>query len=187
MKLPVKDLRDSKIHTIKGDEAWLSDIYSSFSAIDTPLTGHIGVKPEAYGLYSVQGHVDFTPFIECARCAEPLGYPIHRDISVRFIDRDKAEAGFDIEGEDGDEVIERELDSQDLDTYYVESHGEIDLEMVVNDFVQTALPTRVICANVDKTCGVDLKDAESGLVHKDKADFDSSPFAALKNLKLPDA
>jgi uncharacterized metal-binding protein YceD (DUF177 family) len=187
MKLLTKGLRGPKTLTLQGDESWLSEIYSSFPANERPLSGQIEVIPEAYGLYAVKGHVDYTPSVECARCSELIGYPIHRDISVRFIDRDQAESGLDIEGIDEDEVIERELDSKDLDTYYIESTGEIDLEMVINDFVQTALPTRVTCANVNKICGVDLKDSQSGLVHKDKNDFESSPFAALKSLKLPDA
>lgn len=188
MKLIAKDLREIKMIDIQGHEPWLGEIYSSFQGTDCQLHGKIVVKPEAYGVYALEGHVDFTPLVECSRCQEPLGYPIHRDFSIRFIDRDAAEADFEIEGmEDDGEEFERDLVSEDLDTYYIEKTGELDIEMVVNDFIQTALPTRVTCASVDKACGMPLQNHESGLIHKDKADVDMSPFAALKHLKLPDA
>lgn len=189
MRLQAKELKQSETKKISigGQEPWLKEIYATFSSNDAPLTGEIDVKPEAYGTYQIHGRIDYTPIVECSRCAEPVAYPIHRDIDVRFIDRDAAEAGFDIEGEADDGTVERELESQDLDTYYVEEDGLIDIELVLNDFVQTALPTRVTCALVDKTCGISLQNEESGLVHKDKNDVDTSPFAALKNLKLPDA
>ncbi len=185
MKLTAKDLREPKLLQLEGNEAWLSEIYGSFEGNDQPLKGDRRVSPEPYGVFSVKGHVDYTPFVECSRCQELVAFPIHRDIDVRFLDRDAAESGFDIEGEEGDEEIERELDSKDLDTYYVESSGELDIEMVINDFVQTSLPNRVTCSLVNKTCGIALQNEESGLVHKDKADIEVSPFAALKNLKLP--
>lgn len=188
MRLLAKDLKKTKTITLEGQEPWLKDIYASFSGNDAPLTGEIEVKPDAYGVFHVVGHVDYTPLVECSRCQEAVAYPIHRDIDVRFIDRDAAEAGFDIEGMDDEGAeFERELDSEDLDTYYVEPNGEMDLEMIINDFIQTALPTRVTCSLVDKTCGVPLQNEESGLVHKDKNDAEMSPFAALKGLKLPDA
>lgn len=187
MKLSTKDLREAKTIEIQGQEPWLGEIYSSFQGNESPLTGRIVVKPEAYGVFDVKGKIDYTPVVECSRCSESIGYPIHRDVDVRFIDRDAAEEGLDIEGVDDDENIERELDSEDLDTYYISANGELDIEMVINDFVQTALPTRVTCSLVDKTCGLSLQNEESGLVHKDQADVDTSPFAALKNLKLPDA
>ncbi len=187
MKIGTKDLRETQILDLKGDEPWLGDIYASFEGMEEALHGKLSVNPAAYGVYAVDGHISYTPKVECARCQEAVPFAIERDISVRFIDRDAAEASFEIEGEEADEDYERELVSEDLDTYYVDAGGELDIEMVINDFVQTALPTRVTCEVVGRSCGLSLQNSESGLVHKDKSDFETSPFAALKNLKLPDA
>jgi uncharacterized metal-binding protein YceD (DUF177 family) len=189
MKVLVKDMREPKTIDIQGSEPWLNEIYSTFLGNEGyGLQGQIKVSPEEYGVFTVIGKVDYVPLVGCSRCDKEIPWPINKEINVRFIDRDAAEAGFDFEDEEGDEDVEREIDSQDIDTYYLDQSHQIDIEMVINDIVQTALPTRLILMNKDgKSCRICLDNIDTAVVYKDKNDVDMSPFAALKNLKLPDA
>ena len=189
MKVQIKDMREPKLIDIKGDEPWLTEIYASFLANEgLGLKGQVKITPEQYGLYTVEGTIEYVPIVGCSRCQREIPWPIHKSVSVRFIDRVAAEAEFEIEGEEDDDMLERDLVPEDLDTYYLTPTGEIDVEMVINDIVQTALPTRLIVLNTDgKTCRICLENVEAPLVFKDAMDIDTSPFAVLKNLKLPDA
>ncbi len=189
MKVLVKDMRESKNIQIDGTEAWLNEIYASFLGNAAyGLKGQLTIKPEAYGLYTVEGKIEYVPLVSCSRCQKEIPWPINKDISVRFIDRVAAESSFEIEGMDDDDEVERDLVPEDLDTYYLDEKGELDVEMVINDIVQTALPTRLIVLNKDgKSCLICLDNVETPLVYKDEKDIDISPFAMLKNLKLPDA
>ncbi|MBC7659657.1 MAG: DUF177 domain-containing protein [Chitinophagaceae bacterium] len=189
MKVLVKDMREPKVINIQGTEPWLNEIYASFLGSEGfGLKGQVTVTPEDYGLYTVEGKIEYVPLVGCSRCDREIPWPINRAISVRFIDRVAAESSFEIEGEVGDEMIERDLVSEDLDTYYLEPSGELDVEMVINDIVQTALPTRLILTDKNgKSCLVCHENIDTPIVYKDSADADMNPFAALKNLKLPDA
>jgi len=189
MKVLVKDMREPKIIDIQGTEPWLSEIYASFLGNEGyGLKGEIKITPEDYGLFTVEGKIDYVPLVGCSRCQKEIPWPIHKEVSVRFIDRDAAESGFEIEGVEEGEEIERDLVPEDLDTYYLDDKGELDVEMVINDIVQTALPTRLILLNPDgKSCRICLDNVDIPLVYKDEKDVDISPFAVLKNLKLPDA
>lgn len=184
MKIPVKDMREPLKLSIQGNESWLAEIYASFLGSEGPgIQGEILISPEPYGVYSVKGHINYVPKVSCSRCELAIAWPIQRDVDVRFIDRDGS--GFEIEGdEEGDEG---DLTPEDLDTYYLQD-GAIDIEMVVNDLVQTAIPSRTIAVSKDgKSCGVCLEDVTKPLIFEDGNKEDQSPFAILKNLKLPDA
>ena len=190
MKVLVKDMREPKIIDILGTEPWLNEIYASFLGNEGyGLKGKVTITPGEYGVFTVEGKIDYVPLVGCSRCQKEIPWPINKDISVRFIDRDAAEAGFDFEDDlEGEAMLERDLVSEDLDTYYLDKTGELDVEMVINDIVQTALPTRLIRLNKDgKSCRICSDDVDTAIVYKDENDVDTSPFAMLKNLKLPDA
>lgn len=186
MKIPVKDMREALKVSIQGDEAWLAEIYASFLGNEgRGIQGEVVICPEPYGVYSVKGQISYVPKVSCSRCELAIPWPIERAIDVRFIDRDGS--GFEIEGDD-EESDEGDLTPEDLDTYYLGNEGEIDLEMIVNDLVQTAIPTRTIALSADgKSCAICLEDVAKPLVFEDGNKEDQSPFAVLKNLKLPDA
>lgn len=189
MKVLVKDMREPKIIDIQGSEPWLNEIYASFLGNEGyGLKGRVTITPEEYGVFTVEGSIDYVPLVGCSRCQKEIPWPINKGISVRFIDRDAAESEFEIEGDEEGAMIERELVSEDLDTYYLDQSAELDVEMVINDIVQTALPTRLIPLNKDgKSCRICLDNVDTALVYKDENDVDTSPFAMLKHLKLPDA
>ncbi len=187
MKLKVTELRDSLRVEIRGDEPWLGFIYESFGQREVgkgPLvTGHFTVAPGDYGVFTVKGLVRYTPKVPCGRCQDGIDWLIERDIDVRFLSPFVPEE-FKEEDEEGEE--ERDLEPEDLDSYYIEK-GVLDIEQVLNDLIQTSLPQRLVKATPDgKSCLVCLADLQERMVYEDKQAKDTNPFAVLKNLKLPE-
>lgn len=182
MKLKADELRSPKNITISGDEPWLGLIYESFdSKGDFPpqkrITGHLTVTPTQYGLYDIEGEIQFTPTMACSRCEDRIPWEISRQIKVRYLEQAPL---------DDEEDVERELEPGDMDAYYIDAQGMIDLEVVVNDFIQTALPTRLVKTAADgKSCLICHKDVSSKAVFQDAVKPEKSPFAVLKDLKLP--
>ncbi len=183
MKLKAEDLRSPKTITISGDEPWLNLIYESFDikgAVSAAhrITGALTVTPSTYGLYDVEGEVRFTPNVPCSRCEDMIPWEISRKIKVRYLEQAPLE--------DEEEEVERDLEPSDMDAYYIDAQGMIDLEVVLNDFIQTALPTRLVKTAPDgKSCLICHKDVSSKAVFEDAVKPEESPFAVLKNLKLP--
>jgi uncharacterized metal-binding protein YceD (DUF177 family) len=183
MKLKAEELRSPKTITISGDEPWLHLIYESFDITgaiptDRRITGSLTVIPTNYGLYDVEGEVKFTPTVSCSRCEDMIPWEISRKIKVRYLEQAPIE--------DEEEEVERDLEPSDMDAYYVDAQGMIDLEVVINDFIQTALPTRLVKTAADgKSCLICHKDVSTKAVFKDVVKPEESPFAVLKNLKLP--
>lgn len=180
MRFKVEELRHSVAIEIKGDEPWLSKIYGSFGQ-KTPgdgprLTGHLTLTPDNYGAYYLKGDVVYSPFVACGRCEDLIPWEIRRTFAVRFL----------TPYEDEDGTVEKDLTPEDLDDYYIENK-EIDLEPVLNDMIQTSLPTRLIKTTADgKACSICLEDVQTPLVYEQQKAEDASPFAVLKNLKLPE-
>jgi uncharacterized metal-binding protein YceD (DUF177 family) len=183
MKLKAEELRSPKTITISGDEPWLHLIYESFNIegaapLERRITGSLTVTPSTYGLYQVEGQVQFTPTVSCSRCEDMIPWEISRKIKVRYLEQAPLE--------DEEEELERDLEPSDMDAYYIDAQGMIDLEVVINDFIQTALPTRLVKTAPDgKTCLICHKDVSTKTVYQDEVKPEQSPFAVLKNLKLP--
>ncbi len=183
MKLKAEDLRSPKTITISGDEPWLHLIYESFDikgAVPAThrITGALTVTPSTYGLYDVEGEVRFTPNVSCSRCEDMIPWEISRKIKVRYLEQ--------VPLEDEEEEVERDLEPSDMDAYYIDAQGMIDLEVVLNDFIQTALPSRLVKTAPDgKSCLICHKDVSTKAVFEDEVKPEESPFAVLKNLKLP--
>jgi uncharacterized metal-binding protein YceD (DUF177 family) len=75
---------------------------------------------------------------------------------------------------------EMSLSAEDLDVYFIES-GTVDLEVLVNDSLQCAIPSHIQC---DHSAGRTCDAGDDSLVYSDSKDFQAdSPFAVLKNLK----
>ncbi|HYX32083.1 MAG TPA: DUF177 domain-containing protein [Oligoflexus sp.] len=186
MKLKAEELRSPLTVTISGDEPWLGLIYQSFdmkgpAPSERRITGSLKVTPTNYGLYDIEGDVQFTPSVSCSRCEDQIAWPIQRKIKVRYLEQTP------LDEEEIKEEIERDLEPSDMDAYYIDPQGMIDLEVVVNDFIQTALPTRLVKTSADgKSCLICHKDVSEKTVFKDAVKPEHSPFAVLKNLKLPE-
>lgn len=181
MKIKVSTLSAPLKVTVTGTEDWLTGIYENFpvppGAQPTLVKAQIDLKPDGYGRVEVQGHLEFQPFLSCSRCADMVPWQVNQNFTVSF------------RPEPNVETLEKEVDlqSEDLDIYYFENEA-IDLEALLNDLIQTSIPSQVIPKSNDgKNCVVCLETLSDGLIYESETPDDdkNNPFAVLKNLKLP--
>ncbi len=131
--------------------------------------GQLSLQRDTAGFVLVTGHLSAQAFLPCDRCGEDVHVPVETDVAATF--RPAYETN-----------IPREisLSAEDLEVYFIEN-GEVDLEVLVNDALQCALPGNILC--LSSNCHSQTE-SDDGLVFKDSKDFRTeSPFAVLKNLK----
>ncbi|MCX6128936.1 MAG: hypothetical protein NTX25_07715 [Proteobacteria bacterium] len=106
-----------------------------------------------------------------------MPWEISRKIDVRFLQVEEQEEG----------EVERDLEPSDMDAYYVDDKGVIDLEIVINDFIQTSLPSRLVkLASDGRSCAICHIDLSDKRAYQEAAKPEDSPFAILRHLKLPE-
>jgi uncharacterized metal-binding protein YceD (DUF177 family) len=182
MRVHIFDLKpDLSVH-VAGTESWLDRIYADFpsaSGASRPrVHGDLLLTLEEGGTVYVSGKLNFAPVIGCSRCDLGIPWPMSFDVGVRFFPSSVNAP-----------TRERTLSQNDLDIYFLED-DEVDLETLVNDLVQTGMPSRVLATTDDgsacRICHADLTSAQVYGSHPAAdAPSERSPFAALKDLKLP--
>lgn len=178
MKIKRDDIpKPGKTLTISGDEAWLASIYEAFHRQNLKenrrITGSLLIQADAYGFVQVRGEIRFEPLLSCSRCADLVSWELARQVDVEF--RPKPT----------EQDREVDLSPEELDYYYLDEDACVDLELLVNDTIQTAIPTQVIVRSDDgRCCTVCQSDISSPLVSGSSSDEQDSPFAILKNIKL---
>ena len=183
MRLKVSELLEPVTHSIKGDELWLSDLYKVFQPqSEKPLnaskvSAQLTVTPipsEPAVIVRVHGTILYDPYVDCARCADPILWPVRAEIDVYY--------------EPPEAKIEKactrpniNLREDDLNRYFYDN-DEIDIEALLNDTIQTHIPSQTILRSTDGdqclVCSVDLR---RQLVYGEPAN-DASPFAILKQM-----
>lgn len=175
MRIRLSELREKEVVDVDGTEAWLSALYETFpvpEGAEKPLVkAHLVVErlPEEFA--RVTGQVEYAPYVGCSRCERLIPWPIKSQLEV-FFQRDERGPS------EGKEIA---LKRAELDEYYFVDGEFIDLEAVVNDIIQTAIPTRTLrfCAD-GRTCAVCGEDLESAQVYGTKSAPAASPFNTLK-------
>lgn len=172
MKLAVSSIKFPHKVVISPDASWLQMIARDLCPADpqsTQIRGQLSLNLDSGGFVFVTGHISAQATLPCDRCGEDVKIPIETDIAATF--RPPYEAN-----------IPREisLSAEDLEVYFIDG-GVVDLETVINDSLQCALPNHLTCENSHgKPCSND----DDGLVYRDSREFEvQSPFAVLKNLK----
>lgn len=179
MKINIHSINPTLVLQLEGNEAWLKTIYDLYQrpgAGAKPLTGSIRLHEEAAGSYLVTGSLAMTAVMPCDLCGQTLPCDLEISIDVRYLPAVT-------------NMLEREknLSRSDLDAYFIEDE-EIDLETLLNDSINDALPTRLVhdqkdgksCVERDQSLGGD-ETGDKVWTSKDEKD---SPFAALKDVKL---
>lgn len=166
---------------LSGTEPWLDSIYADFRATDVPshsapITGYIDLSPNEKGGISVQGAIEYTPIVGCARCDKSIPWPISVQIGT-IVEPATAEP------------LARDLNlkEDELESYHLDINDEFDIEMIINDAIQTAIPSQFLAYSENgkdcKICNLDLSGTKVYSVGESEA---KSPFAALKKLKIQD-
>ncbi len=177
MKININAINPTLVVDITGKEPWLANIYADYFSKDDKdhalLTGKIKLQASEAGTFGVTGDLKFVPTLPCSRCDSRLNWPLAVAIDLRYL----PELTNSLEKE-------KNLTSADLEAYYIDE-GRIDLEVLVNDMINDAVPLHVQHTKEGDTncltCGKEL----SGDKIWSSQDEKSSPFAALKGLKLP--
>lgn len=177
MRIKLEDLHKPKSVSVEGHEKWLTDIYASFLKCGgqyPTLKGSFKASLLGYGYAQVEGRVTFQPQVPCSRCAEPITWPIEKSFCAKFKPKD-----------DIADALEVDLVAEDLDYYYIEDDS-LDVQQVFIDVVVTSLPAQLVKKTEDgKSCDVCGVSVDNEEVYRSRPKDEDSPFAALKNLKLP--
>lgn len=180
MKIKVSDLKRPLTVTVTGEEEWLAQIYQTFpvpQGRETPrLKADVTFTPETASIVDVQANIEYTPYVSCSRCLDPLAWKIERRFDATYRVAPTAK-----------EQDEIELSTNDLDEYWIEN-GMIDIEVLINEEVQLAIPSQTILRDEDGNgcpkCRGELGDKPLYQAKSAVGDKPENPFAVLKNLNL---
>ncbi len=115
--------------------------------IVSPITGHVRMRRVNQGLL-VDGWVDLTLELSCARCLKLFEQPMHLDFEERFYPTIDVFTGAPLPPIEEDEV------------FPIDEHHEVDLTEAIRQNVLLAIPTMPLCqedcAGLCPQCGKDL-------------------------------
>lgn len=179
MRIKSTELSTEMRITLTGTETWLGALYADFASSEPPstsrlLTGHLDLTKAENGSVNVKGSLSFTPIVSCARCAKDIPWPLAVPVDTVVLPEDHAPLPKD-----------HNLREEELESYRLIG-DEVDLELLVNDAVQTALPNQFVAASEDgKSCKICHLDISNPKVFSAGESEQASPFAALRGLKVP--
>lgn len=177
MKIELSAINPQVKVAITGDESWLASIYESFESdrdsAETPrLSGSLTIDKTSYGTFTTTGQLQFAPYVACGRCDQLLTWPL--DLSFSLDCRQETKPT--------EIVRERDLKESELEIFYF-SGDSIDLELILNEMIQIALPTQTIKRDDNGQCIVCHKDLRDDLAYGSRDTARENPFAALKKLQ----
>ena len=190
MKVSVKDLKKPLNIRISGDEPWLREIHSSFALGDGDscapgvresgrcVSGSLDLSMGSGGCVKVSGSLTYEPLVPCSRC----------DLAIPCDVSQGVDAVFKPAPSSPDERREVSLSEGDLDERFI-SDGAVDLEELLNDLIQTAIPTQTVQAVAGTSdcrfCKADLSAPRVFSTGGDEGEAGAeSPFAKLAGLKV---
>lgn len=173
MSLAVNSLPSTHVVTLSSETAHLQSIARDLcpeNPLAASLEGSISIRLDTAGFVHAEGHVTANAVRPCDLCGDDVRLPLSATIKATF--RPPYE---------GQPPRELNLLSEDLDVYFIES-GRINLEVLLNDTLQCAIPYHITCESQHgSACSPQRSSAES---QSPKAEGEeNSPFAVLKSLK----
>jgi uncharacterized metal-binding protein YceD (DUF177 family) len=187
MRLRISELSEPQAIEISGNEPWLRSIYESFAKLaedaatapncrKSPLiTGQLRATPiasEPSIIVHITGSVNYTPDLPCSRCSDLIPWAISASVDVYY------EPPEDLPDEKPGRHMEITLREDDLGRYHY-TNDQIDIEALLNDTIQTHVPSQTIARDTERdNCLVCGKDLSSELVFGENR-RDESPFSIL--------
>lgn len=180
MLIDVSKINQTEKFEILGNEAWLEAIYNNFPTpgnLPTPkIKAIIDVDARDPACVSIKGEIDYAPYVDCSKCGLEITWPLHEKIDTKFLK--------ELPEIEGDDLTDLELEAQDLEEYTLVNGKFFNLETLINDAIQLALPTKLIKKDDQDNCLVCFKNTSGLIVISTDSDPVKSPFDALKKLKL---
>ncbi len=168
---------DRKQHLIvAGDEPWLAAVYAGFQVpkeqVPPRISGWIDVEPLKLGFAEVCGELTFSPYVACSRCGDPIQWPIKTNFAMSYRN-------------DQTQSMQRkevDLERDELDHYFLKDN-RLDVEELINEQIQIAIPSRTVKSGADGGCSVCHLPLEEDQVYSEQPDAGKSPFSVLSSLK----
>lgn len=173
MRLKIDILKFPHLVSISPADQWLKVIAANLSQdnqSEAKISGNLALKIDTAGFVHAAGHVTANAQLSCDRCGQDVTAPLSCDVKASF--RPPYE---------GEPPKETTLSVEDLDVYFIEN-GEIDLEALVNDALQCAIPSHILCEDFSGKACAGLTEEPSDNVNAESSGS-HSPFAGLKSFK----
>lgn len=173
MLLPLHNLRSPHVVKLLPSEDWLKPLAEDLSPSNPELAkieGEITLRTTSAGFVHASGSITATAVQACSLCGDGVTLPLSAEVKATF--RPPYE---------GDPPKDLSLMTEDLDVYFIEKGG-INLETLINDALQCAIPYQVTCESSGRApCdNGQLPSNESETGARSGA---NSPFAILKTIK----
>jgi len=178
MRLDIDQLVETTTVTISGNEQWLRGVYTAFPTpkgrAEPKLTGTLKVSAYRNESLTVDGSLNYEPYIDCSRCAEPIQWPLNPSINVEYRHRSPS-----------DLPREHNLSKEELDHYHFDADRHLDVEALVNEFIHLSIPMKIIRRTTDgSSCLVCAADLTEDVVFQDQREpTKANPFEVLQQLK----
>lgn len=168
MKIKLHELSQPIELSLTSQEGWVRAVFSRLKTeVKGPFSLFMKVEKDKDVIF-IEGHLNTTFVLNCARCANEMDYKVDEFFSPIFI-----------HGKEPKDLSSSELS---LDTTYFQS-DEIDLGEVLQEQIVLATPYQPLCSpqckGICQQCGQDLN---AGSCHCEKEGV-HSPFSVLKTLK----
>jgi len=173
MLLQLHTLSSPHLVKLVSAEPWLQPLAADL-APSNPATaniqGEITLRTTSAGFVHASGLITATAVQACSLCGENVTLALSASVTATY--RPPYE---------GDTPKDMSLVTEDLDVYFIERDG-INLEVLVNDALQCAIPYQITC----ETSG--LSPCDNGHLPSEKSSTgarygENSPFAILKTIK----
>lgn len=139
--ISVSDLdAGGKDHNFPVRAAWIRGAFEGQEATTSGNEGKLALRASKSGNdVVVHGTLDAELSLPCARCLERFALPVHADVSVLFVPRNKLQAPKGAASEDGHDLTDEEADTLPYD-------GEtVVLDDLVRDELVLELPMIPLC------------------------------------------
>jgi uncharacterized metal-binding protein YceD (DUF177 family) len=173
MRLKISLLKSPHLISISSSDQWLKGIATNISQdnqTEANISGELTLKTDTAGFIHALGHVTASAKLSCDRCGQDVTAPLSCDVKASFRPPYSGQA-----------PKETTLSLEDLDVYFIEN-GEIDLEALVNDALQCAIPSHILCEDLGGKSCAGLTEDPSDNVNAESS-WSHSPFAGLKSFK----
>jgi uncharacterized metal-binding protein YceD (DUF177 family) len=175
MRISTNLINDNYVLTMTNNDPWLSRIATDLaptSPQSAEINGQLALHRDQAGFVHVTGSVSAQALLPCDRCGQVVTMPLTAEITAKFRPPFAS-------------VTPREmaLSQEDMDTYFLENDC-VDIEQLINDAVQCAIPSQIRCTASPECQGPETTDGSDELVYADQvADDAESPFAVLKDFQ----
>lgn len=173
MHLSLKNLGSTHVVKLSPTEVWLQKLAADLAPTNpssADIQGEVTFRANSAGFVYASGSINATAMQACSLCGDLVTIPLSAEVNATFRPPYEGHTPKDLS-----------LMPEDLDVYFIEEGG-INLETLINDVLQCAIPYHVTCETLGLSpCDNDHLSSEED--QKGSRSGVNSPFAILKTIK----